>query len=64
MQVQDPNLPKAPPINAPTAQPRVKTAIRMEADKSLKPRSWKYRVKKTIAFQGIEPTMPYERIAT
>lgn len=51
--------PRMPPTSWPRAQPPAKTAISRLATKSLKPSSCSQSVKNTIAFQGIEPTIPY-----
>ena len=40
------------------AQPQAKMAIKEEAAKSEKPISCSHIVKKTIAFQGVDPTIP------
>lgn len=47
-----------PPRYAPIAQPQAKMAIKEEAAKSEKPMSCSHIVKKTIAFQGVDPTIP------
>ena len=47
-----------PPRKAPIAQPHAKMAIKEEAAKSEKPMSCSHIVKNTIAFQGVEPTIP------
>lgn len=47
-----------PPRNAPIAHPQAKMAIKEEAAKSEKPISCSHIVKKTIAFQGVDPTIP------
>ena len=47
-----------PPRYAPMAHPQAKMAIREEAAKSEKPMSCSHIVKNTMAFQGVEPTIP------
>lgn len=48
----------SPPANDPIAQPQAKMAIRVDAVRSEKPISCSHMVKKTIAFQGVVPTIP------
>lgn len=47
-----------PPRKAPAAQPHAKMAISDEAARSEKPISCNHMVKNTMAFQGVEPTIP------
>lgn len=58
MRYGDRRSPKKPPAKPPMAQPSVKMAMRTDAVKLLKPRIWSQRVKKSMACQGSEPTMP------
>lgn len=51
-------VPMIPPMKAPMAQPHAKMAMREEAAKSEKPMSWSHMVKNTMAFQGVDPTIP------
>ena len=56
-------VPIRPPAKEPRAQPQAKVAMRLDAAKSEKPMSCSHIVKKTIAFQGVVPTMPCESVA-
>lgn len=53
-----------PPAKEPSAQPVAKVAMSMAAVKSVKPSSCSHMVKKTMAFQGVLPTMPCSHART